>query len=266
MKPSLRSVGAFAALAMSGLTACGGTVASERTGGGSHGGRESGSGDEGRDDAGSGDEHHYPGGAGNALEGSGGTTSDTRDASLEPPPELKQKATTWIGQTERPVTYPPSDAVSGPQKVVLILRAVADANAVGGTITFGSGRPPPKPTGPDAPYPPNGGFSPESLLLAPYDGFSYTLVFSDLKENHLTLTYNPSELFREWCAMKTPRPGGYDINLQLICECSETECHHLAGPIERIDFVVTGDSIQGELGQVSSDSPLPTQVRMQRVE
>jgi len=205
--------------------------------------------------------------AGPALShGSGGAAIGMTDASAGPPPDLKRRATTWIGQTETPVTYPLSDGLKGPQKVVLILGAVADADAVGGSVTFGNAPPPPKPTDPAKPYPPNGGSFPESLLLTPYAGFSYTLLFSDLKQNHLMLTYNPSELFKDWCAIQKARPGGYGIDGTRACECTDTECHHLPGPTRKLDLVIAGDAMQGEQANISSDSTLPIQIRLRRVD
>lgn len=210
------------------------------------------------------------GGEGNRQRGAGGTASGgeasrTLDASTEPPPDLRTESTVWIGQLEHPVTAPTVQNAD-PQRIVFIFDAVLDASAVSGSVTFGSDPPPPAPTNPSAPFPPHSITYPSNFGGLPYAGFQYSITWSNLKGNHLTLSFVPSELFRDWCAIQTPRPEGYAVDTRLFCDCSESECHPVSGPIRRIDLVVTGDTAQGTLANVSGDSFPPTQIRLRRVQ
>jgi hypothetical protein len=194
--------------------------------------------------------------------GSSGGADSLLDAA--PPPDLLTKPTVWIGQLEHPVTYPLIDD-QGPQRIVIILDAVTDASAVGGSVTFGSGPPPPAPASATDSFPPAVVALPENFGAAPYVGFSYSITWSDLKANHLTLSFVPSELFRDWCAVQSPRPGGYGFGRQ-FCQCSETACTTVTTQTRRIDLVVSGHSAQGAFANVTGDSGFPIQMRLERVQ
>jgi hypothetical protein len=152
-----------------------------------------------------------------------------------------------------------------PHKVVLVLAAVVDDQSLGGTITFGEGPPPPAPTSATATFPPRATNFPSNWSSLPYAGFEYTAVWSVLTQDHFSMGYIPSELFRDWCAIQTPRPGGYAMDEQRFCDCSETECHYVSVPLDRIELVVHGDEMEGQLAASSTDQVEPIQVRLKRV-
>lgn len=259
--------------------ACGGTTLESSDGHGGRGGA-SGSGDENAGKSGSIGGHGESGGqrgntagtggggAESTASGGAGSGGEATDASTDIPPDLRRKATVWIGQTNVAITLPErvdADVKDKPHKVVLILAPVVNEQSLGGTITFGEGAPPPAPTSAGATFPPRSTSFPSNWSSLPYAGFEYTLVWSILTQNHFSMAYVPSELFRDWCALQTPRPDGYGMGGSKFCDCSDTECHSVSEPIDRIELVVHGDDMEGQLAATSSDQVDPIQVRLKRV-
>jgi hypothetical protein len=201
------------------------------------------------------------------------------------PPALLAQPTVWVGQVASTFTYSPSAEAyhyvanrQTPQRLVLILAPVAHG-IVSGTITFGDGPAPAPPTNRDAPYPPDlasladGGAGSsywETWLSVPYDGFSYTLVSSTSYGARLALDFVPGELFRDWCALIHPSvllPAITGTTSQGQCDCSASPCRSVQAPTRRVDLLVSGDSMQGQLGDDSRGSlAMPRDIRLERVQ
>lgn len=179
------------------------------------------------------------------AENTGGLPSDV--AEEEGTKAMRAGPTVWVGQVETTVTYPEvvdDPPELSPQKVVMILDRVA--SGVTGTITFGSGHPPPAPTDPDLPYPPGAEaefafINSSNLAFCPYDAFEYSIVSSELRGNTLVLAFVPFEIFRDWCTLQT--------RSQEICLCDGDRCRGPDGPTRRIELAVTGTTLSGQLSR-----------------
>lgn len=122
---------------------------------------------------------------------------------------------------------------SGGTNIVLDLEFRDNPNVfpnVSGTISFGSGEPPPPPTDPNVGYPV--GLSYSELLsyeedpsfdtygdgqtLPPLEGFVYSISeigfgdspLEDLADGVMRLIYSTGEYLEPWCALQTPVPDG----------------------------------------------------------
>jgi hypothetical protein len=154
---------------------------------------------------------------------------------------MRQGPTVWLGEVEMVVTYP---EVMNPytgerQRVLLILDKVA--SAVTGTVTFGSRPPPPAPKNLSDPYPDR--VSDSNLGHLPYDGFAYSIVSSELRGNTLVLAFVPWEIYAPWCALLAPDP------ISIACHCDDAGCWSRLGPERRLELVVTGEHLEGQLSR-----------------
>jgi hypothetical protein len=187
------------------------------------------------------------------------------------------KPTVWVGEVETTVTYPEVLTANAPQKVVLVLGAVT-GSVIGGTVTFGSGSPPPPPTDPTLPYPPEPtdfetdaqSILPENWTISPYPAFAYSLVSSTVLGSSLTLAFEPTEIWRQWCAIQNPPQGQPTIDPGLgmpVCTCDASSCSLASGSNRRFDLAVTGDQMQGQLVQLAGPwITVPPAIRLQRVQ
>jgi hypothetical protein len=198
-----------------------------------------------------------------------------------PAPDLTQGPTVWVGQIDMTVTWPYdydggtvlignglSPAVTGPEKVVLILDAAT--NPLVGTITFGDVGPPAPPKDPSQAYPltlelPDGQTltgSLGNLFQSPFPGFSYPLVSSTLSGNLLQLAFVPAQVWQAWCAIQDSSMP--DALAMYPCICDGGSCTAPSNPIRQLTLTVSGDSMQGQLfgiiGGAMSD------IRLQRVQ
>jgi hypothetical protein len=156
----------------------------------------------------------------------------------------------WLGEVETVVTYPEIlvPYTGERQRVLLILDKAA--TAVTGTVTFGSRPPPPAPQNVTDPYPDR--FSDSNLAHHPYDGFAYSIVSSELRGNTLILAFVPWELYAPWCALLSPDPYSFS------CECDDAGCWGKSGPEQRLELVVSGERLEGQLAR--ADGPWLSQV------
>jgi hypothetical protein len=214
-----------------------------------------------------------------AAEDDGGALSD-----------LTGQTTVWIGEVESTATYPEDLYTTEPQKVVLVLGPIAGSVIVG-TVTFGSSPAPPPPVDPAQPYPPSPGVivvdaesigvDPSNWSNSPYSGFAYSLVSSTLQGNNLALAFEPSEVWREWCAIQ-PGPPTNDPGFVLpVCTCGGplvvngvmfvgpmdgSSCQlTIDGSSRHLDLAISGGEMQGQLGPGYQESPALA-VRLQRVQ
>jgi hypothetical protein len=186
------------------------------------------------------------GGDADGASGSGGEPS-SGGADAGPPiveetgtQAMRQGPTVWLGEVERVVTYPETliPYTGERQRVLLILDKVA--SAVTGTVTFGSRPPPPPPKSLSDPYPAR--VSDSNLEHSPYDGFAYSIVSSELRGNTLILAFVPREVFAPRCALN-PGPGDY------YCDCDDAGCWSKSGPEQRLELVVSGERLEGQLSR-----------------
>lgn len=106
----------------------------------------------------------------------------------------------WTGYIENYQLPSGSDAIH--------LTFAHDATGiVVGSMTLGTGAPPPPATDPSVGYPP--GIAAPALALAYIaDGFPYTMANGSLVGERLRFDVKPDELWTGWCALQTPQPGG----------------------------------------------------------
>lgn len=185
------------------------------------------------------------------------------------PRAIFEQPTVWIGEVERAVTYPPPEDAEAPQRVVLVLDALTDV--VTGSVTFGSGARPPPPTDSTQPYPPEPWPAAATLsMYQPYDGFEYTLAPSELRGgDRLVLQFVPSELFGQWCGLQIRQTEVYQM-----CDCSEPAagnagitCAERFDPIRRLELVIDGETMAGELTRHGADVlGAPEAMRLRRVQ
>lgn len=104
-------------------------------------------------------------------------------------------------------------------------------------------------------------------------GFDYSIVPSDIRGNFLTIAFVPAELFDAYCALQTPLESDYDHTWNTMslpggghaCDCTESECHAAKKPVQRIEMVVTDESMVGEYQYDIGASVTPPSVRLKRV-
>jgi hypothetical protein len=190
--------------------------------------------------------------------GTAGTGSEPRDP--EVPADVFERPTVWIGEVESPVTYPTTlgDDPS-PERVILILDAIR--SSVTGTITFGEGPlPAPDPhdvyptwTSVDGTWPTLS----ENWDYSPFPGFPYSIVSSDLWDNRLSINFATPEIWADLCSQSG---GGR-------CTCSDGVCESASEPVRRLELVVTGDSMAGQMSRPSGNwlGGVPA-IRLQRVQ
>jgi hypothetical protein len=178
-------------------------------------------------------------GAASPSPGTGGSSLDSEDV----PIELFERPTVWIGEVESAVTYPNvHEDHSSPERVILILDAMR--SSVTGTLTFGEGPlPAPDPleiyptwTGPDGTWP----TYPENWDYSPFPGFPYAIVSSDLRDNRLSINFATREVWAEWCKAHS---GGQ------WCTCDGGTCEASSEPVRRLELVVTGDTMAGQISR-----------------
>jgi hypothetical protein len=168
------------------------------------------------------------------------------------PMELTTQSTVWVGEVDPTATYAESLDSKGPQRVLLILGPIKDS--IVGTVTFDSASPPPSPRDPTQVYPPTpanpdgGTYSviSDNWMTRPYPGFVYSLVSSAVQGNHILSAFVPAELWRDWCAIQVPTAAG---SPSARCQCDTKTCRSVSAPTRRLDLVVNGDAMQGELAQ-----------------
>ena len=194
------------------------------------------------------------------------------------------QVTVWIGQVDGTVTFPESIYSSQPQRVVLILGAIT-ASTIVGTVTFGDRAAPPPPVSATQTYPPTppipGGVDASSFEIlpvnwtqSPYEGFTYTLVSSTLREGRLALAFAPSEVWNAWCALQDPRNDPppdpamiAPIDTMPVCTCGQTSCRAVSVPTQQIDLTASGGEMQGQYDlQPNPLAPPPPMIRLQRVQ
>ncbi len=169
----------------------------------------------------------------------------------------------WLGQAREPLAFGIEDEEatpayafpSGSTQLVLDIAPrlrSTDPAKLGGSITFGSGQPPPAASDPDRGYPV--GFDYEQYQsyeervagtadnyddgLPPLEGFRYVLESSTFAEGVpdgvLRMVYNPYAHLQSWCALQQPQlladgtfdvlpeaPGGMDVG---AADGSDREC------------------------------------------
>lgn len=103
---------------------------------------------------------------------------------------------TWVGYAENYEFSPGSDAI----------RIVFDSES-SGYVVLGAGTAPPPATDPNIGYPPN-----FDIWGPPhhYPGFRYTLQKVSVSSERVRFSISLGELWREWCALQTPRQHGPD--------------------------------------------------------
>jgi hypothetical protein len=87
------------------------------------------------------------------------------------------------------------------------------------------------------------GYGSELAYLAPFTGFSYSLVSSMLSGNLLQLAFVPLQVFQSWCAIQ-------DASMphnRYGCICDAGACTPPSNPIRQLTLTVSGDSMQGQL-------------------
>jgi hypothetical protein len=145
---------------------------------------------------------------------------------------IESQSTVWIGEVERPVTFPEISALAGTERVVLILDRATDR--ITGSITFGTDPVPPQVTSPNPDTSPG-------FYSAAYSGFSYSLVGSELHGNTLDLAFSPTEINDSWCATQHDNTRD-DGNL---CDCAGGFCYARTGPLVHVDMIVAETSMDG---------------------
>jgi hypothetical protein len=224
--------------------------------------------------------------------GPGVLSPETGDAGA---PVFSSSTEVWVGQAEAPVTFPSKSTdggASSPERILLIVQR--RPTGITGTITFGTGAPPPPPDGPDVLYPigrvANTSFL--SWLVKPIDGFTYSLRSVLMDAPRVSIEFSPAELWQAWCVEQTPHewpngryectPPGEEPNGvgtadpvkasfcaypdNAVCDCVATGCQAAQGFAMRIDFVANKDVLSGETaGDTRSFvNPGPVAVRLRR--
>lgn len=96
---------------------------------------------------------------------------------------------------------------SGSDAIKIAFASDADGHVVG-TVTMGSGTPPPPPTDPNVGYPPGSwymvGFYFPTIV---WEGFGYPMLDATLTGRRLQFRIAYWELWQGWCAIQTPVPG-----------------------------------------------------------
>jgi hypothetical protein len=86
--------------------------------------------------------------------------------------------------------------------VVTMTLAFADSGAVTGTVYFGTGAPLAPPTNPNLGYPP--GYDTIGVsAFPPLEGFDFAVLDGTYASPRLTLTIQPSEIWKQWCEIQT---------------------------------------------------------------
>lgn len=171
----------------------------------------------------------------------------------------------WLGEAREPLAWGVEDDEaspayafpSGSSQIVLDIAPrlrSSDSVGLGGSITFGSGQPPPAATDPDRGYPvgfnydqyrsygdPVAGDDNYDDGLPPLEGFRYVIESSTfangvperVPDGVLRMIYNPYSHLQSWCALQEPvalssgtfrvlpeAPGGFDV----MADGSDQEC------------------------------------------
>jgi hypothetical protein len=84
--------------------------------------------------------------------------------------------------------------------------------------------------------------SDSNLGHSPYDGFAYSIVSSELRGNTLLLAFVPWEVYGPLCALGPDPPYYY-------CDCGDTGCWSISGPERRLELVVSGERLEGQLSR-----------------
>lgn len=92
----------------------------------------------------------------------------------------------------------------------LQILGASEPGGVCGTLRWGDGPPPPPPRHPDANWPEDASFDPDSRDGDYfYDGATYTLTEGVVIGSSLRFVITTSELWKDWCALQTPYPYPY---------------------------------------------------------
>ncbi|WP_437982291.1 hypothetical protein [Sorangium sp. So ce117] len=187
---------------------------------------------------------------------------------------------------------------SGSDAVQLDIDTV-EGSAIQGTVRFGAEPSMPPPTDPDVGYPPNPGIEVSYALGLPYEGFDFTLLGAQLSESRLRFSIAPTELWKGWCELQTPRlvvtPGGLertyfcesyqgylqgsdgcfladqpvdcayiDLCIKEVCHCRESGCTVDAELAEeRVDFDLEFGQQEAN-GSIAIESAIFYNVRLTR--
>jgi hypothetical protein len=102
----------------------------------------------------------------------------------------------WTGSLE-------SYQFASGSNAVTVSFATDPSGVVVGTVTLGSGSPPPPATDPNATYPPGAS---QVLPNTVVEGFPYTIARGTLAGSRLGFTIWETEVWSGWCALQTPNP------------------------------------------------------------
>jgi hypothetical protein len=209
--------------------------------------------------------------------GPGILSPDTEDAGAR---VLPSSIEVWLGQAERQVTVPlgsTDGGASSPERILLIVQR--RPSGITGTITFGTGAPPPPPEGPDVLYP-IGRVANTAYwlwLIEPMDGFTYSLRSVHINARRGSIEFSPAELWQAWCAEQTPyanegpsggyacaAPGSGPFANETFCTVDATRCQANQVFSKTIDFVADQDVLTGEMAAQSNFGLGPAAIRLRR--